>query len=114
MPTATLTVSREGHATIPADVLEHCGIWPGEQVAVSFAPAALPDLSGRTVDDIIAEYETRHGLSSSELQRKLASGEIDEDPELCRWVGMLKLRETVREDRLDSETVTFELVSERT
>ena len=33
----------------------------------------------------IAKFERVHGMTSSEMRRKLSSGEIEETYEICRW-----------------------------
>lgn len=49
----------------------------------------------RELDARIAEYQQRFGMSSDEMRGKLASGDLVETVDICRWLMLLKLRDRV-------------------
>lgn len=45
----------------------------------------------RDMESEVASFESRYGMSSSELTARLRAGEIAEDAELCRWLMDLEM-----------------------
>lgn len=44
------------------------------------------------LDLVIQEFETQYKMSSDEMRRKLATGQMAETADFCRWSIFLKIR----------------------
>lgn len=53
----------------------------------------LPNGEISRLDAAILEYETRFGISTSDLRQRLADGEIDETADVCEWLMVAGVRE---------------------
>lgn len=51
------------------------------------------------IERTIGLYERVYGMSSEEMRRKLAAGEIEETYEICCWSQEVSLLEDVLKDR---------------
>jgi hypothetical protein len=75
------------------------------QAAVNPTSEQLAEQKNKLTDQIQV-LESRYKMSSGEMKRKLATGEIKETADFCRWLMLLKIRgrfENKRESsRIDS------------
>lgn len=44
----------------------------------------------------IQAYELQHGMTSSQMRQRLASGEIKETASICSWLMLLKIQDRVK------------------
>lgn len=61
------------------------------QAAVSPTSEQLSDQRNK-LDEQIQSFESRYKMSSGEMKRKLATREVTETADFCRWLMLLKIR----------------------
>jgi hypothetical protein len=61
------------------------------QAAVSPTSEQLEDQRNK-LDNQIQLFESRYKMASDEMKRKLATGEVMESADFCRWLMFLKIR----------------------
>jgi hypothetical protein len=57
-----------------------------ERQAEALAASASSEEAGAWLDSRIRQYELRYEMSSAEMSKKLAAGEMKETAEIARWL----------------------------
>ena len=66
-----------------------------ELVRAAVAPRTAAQAAA--IDARIGEYERRCAMTSTEMQRRLASGEIGDTADTARWLMLLRVRDEPHE-----------------
>ena len=54
----------------------------------------------RELDEMLASYRTKYGLSDEEFQKKVGNSDLGDDEDLIAWKDALALKENLTEERL--------------
>ena len=114
---ATILINENGEGRIAPEIIRALGLAPKSRVEAEIAvkeidppfPMEIPP--DKTLQDILAEYETKYGMTSAECDYKLSYDEIDETLDLLNWMGFYKLAQDAIADGENPAEMKFILVA---
>lgn len=58
----------------------------------------------KEIDDELAVYEQKYGMTSAEMRHKVSWGEMEETSDICDWLMLLRRRELLEPEELDKSS----------